>query len=94
MDAVYVLNHVIDREVGKKKGKMFAHFDLRAAFDKVDREILKERMGKIKISDMLRERIMENNENKEMKNVIKIREKYTGERFWTRKGLRPRMPNE
>lgn len=64
MDAVYVLNHVIDREVGKKKGKMFVRFDLRAAFDKVDREILKERMGKIEISDMLRERIMENNKNK------------------------------
>lgn len=29
-----------------------------------------------------------------MKNVIKIEEKYTGEKFWMRKGLRPRMPNE
>lgn len=90
----YICAESCDKEVGKKKGKMFARFDLRAAFDKVDREILKERMGKIEISDMLRERIMENNENKEMKNVIEIGEKYTGERFWTRKGLRPRMSNE
>lgn len=37
-DAIYVLNYVVSRELGKKKGKIFAFFaDLKAAFDKVDR---------------------------------------------------------
>lgn len=39
MDAIYVLNHVVDREIGGKKGKIFAFFaDLKAAFDRVDRK--------------------------------------------------------
>lgn len=57
MDAIYVLNHVMDRELGKKKEKVFACFaDLKAVFDKVDREILKKEMKKIGISKILRER--------------------------------------
>lgn len=41
MDNIFVLNHVIQRELQKKRGKVCALFvDLRAAFDKVDREVL------------------------------------------------------
>lgn len=77
-DAVYVLNHVVDRELGKKKGKVFACFaDLKAAFNRVDRVILKERMKKIGVSKRLRERMMET--YKETKNVVKIGERYTEE---------------
>lgn len=37
-DAIYVLNYIVNRELMKKKGKIFAFFaDLKAAFDKVDR---------------------------------------------------------
>lgn len=36
---IYVINHVINRELGKKKKKLFAFFvDLKAAFDRLDRE--------------------------------------------------------
>lgn len=38
MDNLYILNHVIDKELMKKRGRIFAFFiDLKAAFDKVDR---------------------------------------------------------
>lgn len=41
IDNIYVLNYVINRQLGKKKEKMVALFiDLKAAFDSVDREIL------------------------------------------------------
>lgn len=90
MDAVYVLNHIVDRELGKKKGKVFVCFaDLKAAFDRVDRVVLKKRMKKIGISKKLSKRIMET--YKETKNVVKIGEKYT-EEFWTRKGVRQGCP--
>lgn len=90
MDAVYVLNHVVDRELGKKRGKVFACFaDLRAAFDRVDRKILKERIKEIGINRRLRERIWET--YKETKNVIKVGEGYT-EEFWTRKEVRQGCP--
>jgi len=60
IDALYVFNHIVDREIGKKKGKVFACFvDLKATFDKVDRDILKERMKKMGISNRLRNRIMD-----------------------------------
>lgn len=77
MDAVYVLNHITDREVGKRKGKVFACFTgLKAAFNRVDRKIMKERMKKIGINTRLRERIMDT--YKETKNAVKIAERITG----------------
>lgn len=69
---------------------VFACFaDLKAAFDRIDRKILRERMEKIGISNKLKKRIMET--YKETKNVIKVGEKYT-EGFWTRKGVRQGCP--
>lgn len=39
MDQIYALNYLINRQLGKKGGKMTTVFiDLRAAFDSVDRE--------------------------------------------------------
>lgn len=85
MDAVYTVNYVANKELGKKSGKVFAFFaDLMAAFDKVDRRKLNKIMRKIGIEDNLRRRIMES--YKETKNVMKIRDKKT-EEFWTEKGL-------
>lgn len=41
IDNIYVLDYLINRQLGKKKGKMTAMFiDLKAAFDSVDREVL------------------------------------------------------
>lgn len=41
MNNVYVLNDVVNRQIGRAGGKLVALFvDLRAAFDLVDRKIL------------------------------------------------------
>lgn len=41
-DAIWI-NYVVNREISKKRGKIFAFFvDLKAAFDKVDRKKLRE----------------------------------------------------
>lgn len=41
MNNICVLNYLINRELGRKKGRMVAFFiDLKAAFDSVDRRIL------------------------------------------------------
>jgi len=54
-----------------------------------NRLILKKRMKKIGISNRLKERIMET--YKEMRNMIKMGEKSSGE-FWTKKGVRQGCP--
>jgi len=90
MDVVYTVNYVANKELSKNSGKVFAFFvDLKATFDKVNRRKLNETMKKIGIEDNLRRRIMET--YKETKNVVKIRNKKTGE-FWTKKGLRQGCP--
>lgn len=48
----YVLNYVVNKEISKKRGKIFALFiDLTAAFDKVDRTKLGEMMKKTGIGE-------------------------------------------
>lgn len=90
MDAIYLINCVVNRELSRKRGKIFAFFaDLKAAFDKVLRGQLEETMKKIEIENNLRRRIMEI--YKETFNVVKIGEKCS-EGFWTRRGLRQGCP--
>lgn len=89
-DAIYLLNFMIQRELRKSKGKLFAFFvNLKSAFDKVDRKILRERMERIGISRELRERIADI--YKETKNTIRIG-KRESEVFWTEKGVRQGCP--
>jgi len=41
MDNIFVLNYLINRQIGKKEGKLIAVFvDMRTAFDSLDRGIL------------------------------------------------------
>lgn len=55
IDAIYVMNHVVNKGIAKKKRKIFAFFaDLKAAFDKVDRDKLREMLKKAKIKEKLR----------------------------------------
>ena len=90
MDAVYVVNYVANRELGKKRGKLYACFvDLKAAFDWVDRGRLAETMRKMGVGGRLRKRIMDI--YKETKNVVKVGEKRTKE-FWTTRGVRQGCP--
>jgi len=87
-DAIYVLNYVINREIVRKRGKVFAFFaDLKAAFDKVDRTKLGEMLKKVEVGEQLR-RIMKT--YRETKNRVKGRRK--SEEFWTKSGVRQRCP--
>lgn len=82
---IYVINH-INRELRKKKKKLFAFFvDLKAAFDRLDREEMCYMMDKKRVEKQLRERIAEI--YSETKNIVKIRGRKT-ETFWTEKGVR------
>lgn len=90
MDAVYVLNYIVNREIAKKKGRLFAFFvDLKAAFDKVDRDKLDQELTRLKIRTQLRERIMEI--YKETRNIVKIGNRRSKE-FWTKNGVRQGCP--
>lgn len=89
MDAIYVLNHIVDRELGNK-GKIFACFaDLKEAFDRVDRGKLRECLKKLGVSERLRTRIMET--YKETINVVKVGKEVSKE-FWTTRGVRQGCP--
>lgn len=58
---------------------------MKTAFNRVDRNKLREMLRKIGIEERLRSRIMET--YKETKNKVKVDNKESAE-FWTRKGLR------
>lgn len=89
VDAVYILNYVVNKELSKG-GKMFAFFaDLKAAFDTVDRTIMNEMMIKAGTSEQLRRRVMETYE--ETRNVVKVGDAYS-EEFWTERGMRQGCP--
>lgn len=89
-DAIFVLNHVVNKELITKGGKIFAFFaDLKAAFDKIDRTKLEEMLKRAGISLRLRRRIMET--YRETKNVIKVGSKRS-KIFWTTKRVRQRCP--
>ncbi|KAL6421364.1 hypothetical protein ACFW04_014701 [Cataglyphis niger] len=86
---LYVLNYTINNELRKKGEKIFVFFaDLRAAFDKIDRKKLNERMEKIGVENHLR-RIMET--YKETINIVKVGNRKT-EAFWMEKGVRRGYP--
>ena len=63
--------------------------DLRAAFDSVDRKILRRRLEEVGVGEKLRERIVEI--YRETRNVVKVEGKY-GKRCWTSKGMRQGCP--
>lgn len=90
MDALYMLNYVINRELVKREGKVFAFFaDLKATFDKVDRKKMREIIRRAEIGRRLRRRIMETYE--ETKSIIKVGNKKSKE-FWTSSEVRQECP--
>lgn len=71
MDNIYVLNHIIQKEIRKKGGKIFGFFmDLKSAFDKVDRKTLWEEMERRGIRKGIVERIKKIYES--TKNVVRV----------------------
>ena len=86
IDAIYVVNHAINKKLGKKKKKVFAFLvDIKAAFDRLSKEEMCSMMVKKGIDEQLRKRIGEI--YSETKNIIKKRERET-ETFCTEKGVR------
>ena len=60
IDAIYELNRIVNSEIEKRGGKLFTCFvDLRAAFDKIDRNLLMERLKKMEIERNLKNRVAE-----------------------------------
>ncbi|XP_071581724.1 uncharacterized protein [Temnothorax nylanderi] len=85
MDNVYVLQHVVKRELRKKGGKVYGFFvDLKAAFDRVDRKVLWEAMEKRGIRKGLIERTKEIYEDVEEMRTGQAGGMRVGtERIWT-----------
>ncbi|XP_043583227.1 golgin subfamily A member 6-like protein 22 [Bombus pyrosoma] len=89
-DAVFVISHIIDKQLSRERGKLFACFaDLRAAFDRLNREKLEEKMKKMGVSENLTRRIKEL--YSETKNVVRVKNRNT-EAFWTVRGVRQGCP--
>lgn len=60
MEAIYVLTEIIEENIKKTGGKVYACFaDLKVAFDKIDRKRIRARMKKTKISKEVRRKIEE-----------------------------------
>ncbi|XP_050493058.1 uncharacterized protein LOC126874746 [Bombus huntii] len=90
IDAVYVLNHIIDKQLSGARGKLYACFaDLKATFDRVSRKKLGEIMRRMWVNEKLTRRIEEIYE--ETRNVVRTRNHNTKE-FWTVRGVRQGCP--
>lgn len=92
VDAIYVMNYIVNEGLAKKKGKVFTFFvDLKAAFDNVDRVKLRRMMRKIGIrgKGRLRKKIMEM--YKQTKNIVRVGERKS-EEFWAKKGVKQGNP--
>lgn len=86
IDNVYVLRHVMEREIRKKGGKVFAFFiDLRATSDIVNRDKLWDLMKKKGVRIGLVERVKEIYQ--EVKNVMNVEEEAMTE-IWTKREVR------
>jgi len=72
MDNIYVINYLINRQLGNGKGTTALFVDLKAAFDSIDRRVLMESMKERGIRRSLVERVKK--VLKETKNRIRIGE--------------------
>lgn len=90
IDNVYIMNYLINRQLGKEGGRLVALFvDLRAAFDSLDRRVLVKAMRERGIREGLTERVAEI--LRETKSKIRIGRE-VGESFWTVRGVRQGCP--
>jgi len=85
----YVINYLINRQLGKGKGVTALFVDLKAAFDTVDRRVLVESMEERGIRRGLVKRVKK--VLRETKSRVRTGEEM-GESFWTGRGLRQGCP--
>ena len=90
IDNVYVLNYMINRQVGRKGKNMVILFvDMKAAFDSVDREVLVRAMRGRGVREQLTVRC----EEMLQETIGRVRVwDGEGERFWTARGVRQGCP--
>lgn len=90
IDNVYILNYVIQKEISKEQGRLYALFaDLKAAFDTVNRQKLFAMMNHLGIAENLVNRIAEI--YSETLSSIRVNDKESSP-FWTTRGLRQGCP--
>jgi hypothetical protein len=89
MDNIYVINYLINRQLGRRKKVVALFVDLRAAFDSVDRGTLYKVMRERGIREGLIERVRE--VLGETKSRVRIGREM-GECFWTARGVRQGCP--
>lgn len=90
MDNIYVLNHIINRRIEEKGGRMIAVFvELKAAFDSVDRKVLWETMEQRGVSEVIRRRVREL--YRETRSKVRVGSE-EGKSFWTARGVRQGCP--
>lgn len=90
MDNIYVLNYLVNRQLGIRKGDLAALFmDLKAVFDSVDRKVLIETMRERGIREGLIERVEEI--MRETGSRVRLG-RGMGERFLTGRGMRQGCP--
>lgn len=86
VDNIYMLNFLINRQLGKEGGKLVALFmDMKAAFDSVDREVLIGIMRELGIREGLT--IRAEQVVRETRSRVRIG-KEMGESFWMARGVR------
>lgn len=89
MDNIYVVNYIINNQLGRGKKAVALFVDMKAAFDSVDRKALFKTMRERGIKESLIARV------KEILNKTKSRVKIEGELgdcFWTARGVRQGCP--
>jgi len=90
VDNIYVLNYLVNRQLGREGGKVVALFvDLKTAFNSVDREVLIEALRERGVSEGLVERIEE--VLRETKSRVRVG-KELEQSFWTARGVRQGCP--
>jgi len=85
---IYVVNYLINRQLGKRKKAMALFVDLKVAFNSVDRGIMYKAMRERGIREGLIERVRE--VLRETKSRVKVGGEL-GESFWTARGLKQRL---
>jgi len=90
IDNIFTLNYFINRQIGRKGGKLITVFvDLRAAFDSVDRGILLRALRERGVREGLVVRVAEL--LRETKSKVRVRGQM-GKGFWTARGVRQGCP--
>lgn len=84
MDNIYILNHIAQKYLSKRKPMFCAFIDFKAAFDTIDRKKLYDRLTKLQIPEYLLHIV---------KNIYRKTQNTIGDQsFFTTKGLRQGCP--